>query len=296
MRMPIRENQALFFTSLKGGAGKTTLSISLCVSEALKKEKNSKAKFDDIYYFDIDLFGSGSSFILDIENGPYLNECKNFDMITNYYHPIDIKFDEAPNIYNIGFMSSVVDPVLQENKSYFGNSLNDRVSTSVCDDIFMDNLVKLLTKYNSDKRGQLFVFDCSPGFDSFTQKFIDKVNKIGVKTSILFASTYDTSHIKKLERFFKNYTGTVPYEKCTVKIILVDILNSVYLNEVDHPRYDQSVNEELKIKTGTDVILHKAYDKRLIPANSFLKRATIRNINITDLYLLDPELEKMILE
>ena len=294
--MPSRKNQAVFFTSLKGGAGKTTLSISLCVSEALRKEKNYKAKFDDIYYFDIDLFGSGSSFILDIENGPYLNDCKNFDIITQYYHPIKIEFNDAPDIYNIGFTSSVIDPVLQEKKSYFGNSLNDRLSTSVCDDIFMGNLVGLLNRYNSDKSGQLFVFDCSPGFDNFTQKFIDKLNIIGIKTSILFASTYDTSHIKKLERFFKNYSRTVPFENCRIKIILVDILNSVHLNEVDHPGYDKSVNEELKILMGTNITLQKGYDKRLIPANSFLKRATIGNSNFADLYLLDPELENMILE
>lgn len=272
------KSQVVFISSLKGGAGKTTLAISLCVTEAYIH------KFDEIYFFDIDLFGSGSEFILDFNKKQYINDINNIEEITRYYEKKEFTYSDK----KISFNCAVIDPIIRTKKTYFGDILAERTEISQLNGLLANNIVNIVKNYSKDNKKYLFIFDCSPGFDSFTQQLILEIKQSGMKTTVCFASTYDNSHILKLERFMESYVGTAKNMDYNFKIILVDSFNAI--ETVDDIKYLQTVEERI-LKRTTIKVIHKGYQKELSKSNLFLKRRKLENA--IDMYF-DPQLDEII--
>jgi cellulose biosynthesis protein BcsQ len=264
-------HKALVITSFKGGAGKTTLSILATVSALLYKYKKSTNAYDEIHFFDMDLDGSGAYYTLYGGNEvskKYINDYTCVEELINYMNIIKIAGENEDKFY-----SYVLDPSVRIKKNIYGDSLAKRLDVSILDDIFLDKIVDLITHLCNDintkdeKKRKLFIFDCSPGYNNFTQSLSNSLSKIDILTvTEVFASTYDHAHVSKSIDNLKYLTTSNKNEEVGRKLILVD--NFQIENKED-------IINSIKSKLNNIDIIEFSYNEYIFKFNLFNNRKTL---------------------
>lgn len=273
-------NKALLITSFKGGAGKTTLSILTAVSALLYKYKKSENAYSEIHFFDMDLDGSGAFYTLGGNgevNNKYINDYTCVEELLNYMHKVKINSDN-----NDEFFSYILDPCIRIRKNIYGDSLSKRLDVSILDDIFLDKIVGLISHLCNDintedeKKSKLFIFDCSPGYNYFTQTLSNKLSKINNLTvTEIFTSTYDHAHLSKAIENLKYLTTSSKNEHIDRKLTLVDNFN------IDDKG---DVLNSLESKLNNISIIELPYKEDILKCNLYNSRKTLGEKDCVNAY------------
>lgn len=243
-------SQIIMVNSFKGGCGKTSISLSLCVTESIEyyienaklpKEKKRNRK---ILYLDIDILGTAVEYSI-YENGKkksgkyptYMDVKYGIEKGANDVKFAATSFESAKKI-RCTFSAMLLNPVARQTTSYASN-ITARKNSNSLDKVFLDKLVTFLTDYVKKTKDFFIVLDCSPGFNDFEKTLIEEIHKIKKVENAntfefieCFVTTLDEPHIEKtissIEKviFCKNNL-TATSDKCDdgriIKIILNDL-------------------------------------------------------------------------
>lgn len=197
-----RNNNAVFINSFKGGTGKTSISLSLCVSAAFNN-KNQK-QYNNIFYFDIDILGTGSCYKLFPEGTEDIN------FFDDYSKKVWYKFSKEINLGIDGekgtFYALCINPKLRIKKANYENTVI-KVNTAK-EQLFISSVIDFIEESSKEKldNPNLYIFDCSPGFNKIERELIsliDKKSDFDVKE--IFVTSYDSSHVEKTVECLKGY-------------------------------------------------------------------------------------------
>jgi len=222
-----KKNRVVLINSFKGGAGKTSISLSLCVSAALNNQNNEL--YNKIFYFDIDYLGTGSYYKL------FAEDCgeKNF---FNYYNKN--LWEKAAHEINIAeaekcmFYAICIDPKLRIKKSNYENTV---IKTNDTEDAkLVGNIMDFIRKSSKDvlnPKPNLYILDCSPGLNKVERDLLTILNnkKEQLDVNEIFVTTYDDSHIRKTVECLKEYWGGTKVKQKMSYIILNDIHDIPYI-------------------------------------------------------------------
>lgn len=217
-----KKNNIVFINSFKGGTGKTSISLSLCVSAALNN-KNRK-QYSKIFYFDIDILGTGSSYKLFPEG---IEDICFFD---DYSKKIWHKFSKEISLGTDGekgvFYALCINPNLRIKKINYENTAI-KVNTSK-EQLFISSVIDFIEESSKEKVGDpnLYILDCSPGFNKIERQLISKLGgKPGFDVKEVFVTSYDSSHVEKTVECLKEYFSMKQNLKIPKKTMRIPIKN-----------------------------------------------------------------------
>lgn len=283
-----KKSKVVLINSFKGGAGKTSISLSLCVSAALNNQNNEF--YNKIFYFDIDYLGTGSYYKLFAEEGGEKNffNYYNKDSWEKVAHKINIAEAEKCLFYAI-----CIDPKLRIKKSNYENTvikLNDTEDAK-----FVGNIMDFIGKSSKDvlnPKPNLYILDCSPGLNKVERDLLLKLNSKKEKFDVkeVFVTTYDDSHIQKTVECLKEYWGTNGKQKMSY-IILNDIHNITYITkemENENFKLDFKLGKEgiknlfnegenINDYTKKFILYENKYNLKMCCLNIFLNKAGLAN-------------------
>lgn len=281
------KSRIILINSFKGGAGKTSISLALCVTAAI--ENHNKKHYNKIFYFDIDLLGTGSYYKLfpdGIENRKYFND---YDKSKWHEFPKELKLEKDGEVKG-SFYALYINPILRIKKKIYENTVirvNDKKEETLIGDIihFMENETGMVGMGEKQKPN-LYILDCSPGFNKFERKLIEELNNnSNYNIKEVFVTSYDSSHVEKTVECLKEYCNTSE-ERKKFYIVLNDIhniskkINGVNLNfSLAEKEINNLFNKGEKINDyeETYYLYENTYSERLCASNLFLNKIGIAN-------------------
>lgn len=193
-----RQNQIIIVNSFKGGAGKTTLALSHCINDLFHERK-----YDNVIYIDLDILGTAASYLFDKDKLP-LEKCFNN---TGKEVEISLTYDGESRGLNVVYLS----PELKTRSSYGG--LDYVNHQELAQQRLRDDIFAYVRKIVENRKGNLIVFDCAPGFSKMEQELLRecyalKLNKeADVREE--YVTTLDAGHIEKCIQCIKDSWETL---------------------------------------------------------------------------------------
>lgn len=299
MTKPDNKNLAILFNSAKGGSGKTSLSLSAAVTAVMSDD--IQKKFDAVYYFDFDLDGTGTEYLLALEDGKMpFNEYKSISDEFRCRHELFLANEERKSGKPLN--AFVLSPKSRCGGSFFGEFLQERIETSCLDNLFMGNVIELLTHYTKDKGSSLFVFDNAPGQTSFSKQFAAQLFKIkDLDVLEVFATTFDAAHIEKSAVIIKNLIQKESHI-ANRKLVINDIHNalriassegseeSTGLSRIDRFKRKRKYIERVADNVARDSMLDREdiiireYKEPLVKHNAYDLRSRFTDAAVVDDY------------
>lgn len=235
-----KKNKIIMINSFKGGAGKTSLALSYCIHNLRENEKI----YDNIFYIDIDILGTGVVYTL-FEDNRQINYFNKWDEEpTSLVDKVNIVLEENES----SFYAVLLDPVNRQTASYYGeNKL--RSNQQVLEEIFKEYIYEFLKENMKKSCSNLFVFDCSPGLSNVELALLNVFNemvannKYQVKMEEIYVTTFDASHIYKTIDCLNEYLHILHRDNRRVTIILNDIYNCKMLGSQAQEHRISSENE-----------------------------------------------------
>ncbi len=218
------KGKIIFVNSFKGGAGKTTLSLSYCISalfDALPWK--NREKYTNVIYMDLDILGTGTSYLFDDK---YTKEKKYFNLTKNAVKiPLHLKDGVRKEFLYAAFL----EPGLKNSSSYgephFINHQNIAQTT------LKENVLSFIKQKFSEVPETLLVLDCAPGFSDFEQEILLECYKM-VKKDVLgvqedYVTTLDHAHIHKCVQCLEDSVNGFKKlsSERTMNIIINDVQN-----------------------------------------------------------------------
>ncbi len=291
------KSKIIFVNSFKGGSGKSTIALSLCVSAALDNPNLSDLqKYANIYYFDIDLLGSGTYYLLYGEDkDDVIKFLNNSDLmsknsaaeISKIIKDIDFEFESN----NYKFKASTIDPSVRGKNHYTNGLLNTRRNAEILDEVFNDTLFRMIKEITEEQQC-LLIFDCSPGFNNFTSILYKKLYSI-YNIELLFITTFDSSHVNKTLESARNCLklGIIPNK---YGIVLNDVHNVV---NTMGGNYKDDIMKKIKDELGQDnesvKVYYNKYIERINSNNAYPTRATLKS-NADPYIIVDSDFKEVI--
>lgn len=210
----------IFVNSFKGGAGKTTLSLSHCIS-ALHETEN-------VIYMDLDLLGTGTRYLFDEKNVPP-DQC--FDQ-TGKSVPVKIAYSSGDKILHLAYLSTSF-------KGHFtlgGAHLIQH--QEIAEEGLISRVLSFINEQTQTSVKTLLVLDCAPGFTKMEQKILKECYSLAAKGLVEveeeYITTLDSAHVQKCIQCL--YDGKdnfeVPKKHRNIKVVINDIQNyEGYLRE-----------------------------------------------------------------
>lgn len=246
----------IFVNSVKGGSGKTTISLSTAITlfnelaikeneKTLKEKGEAKVTTPNICYLDADLLGTGVRRMIfkSDQEVEFFNNCKgNYSKIIN-----SIKLAESPNLPNVklGQLECILlDDTAREKGRYVKDphSRNSHVNINV----FENRYKELISYLIKNKDYSYIIVDCSPGYDSLSRALLSHACKFLNSNNVynLFVTTLDNSHVYTT---LSLYCETVMTEKEGVnqKIVVNDINNYESKNKKIKELFLEKMNKDI---------------------------------------------------
>lgn len=191
----------IFINSIKGGAGKTTIALSLAAS--FVKDENAQAidkeKANGVCYVDADILGTGVCRILFGDNPGKITFFN--DQSPPYKKCIkEVKLQEevARVVSEIGIFDCIL---LSDNPREKGRYTKDphTRSSHINMNVFENRFTVLLDELAKSGKYKHIIVDCPPGFDSLSRKLLahtsSHTGKKFKKSHNLLITTLDSSHV-----------------------------------------------------------------------------------------------------
>ena len=205
----------IFVNSFKGGAGKTTLSLSHCITGFSDPEK-----FDNIVYMDLDLLGTGTRYLFDEKNVP---EDKCFDQTGK---SVSIKIGTGgQNELHLAYLSTSFNGRFVLGGPHFAHH------QGIVEETLRDKVIKFIKAQTSRSVKTMIVLDCAPGFSEMEQKILKECYSMASQGEVIveeeYVTTLDSAHVRKciqcLHEGQKNFE--VPKDNRNIKVVINDIQN-----------------------------------------------------------------------
>ena len=268
--MKKRKNTIVVVNSFKGGAGKTSIALSYCVTRTFqnkKKEKQNKKKVDEkVFFVDIDLLGTGSRYILLGEGAGEVKWLNSEDktgigsrlVLDQYVNVLKMSQEPVGEFELYGILSNpVIDSYFQEGSSY-------RKNRSVEEARYRNKVKSVLQEIMRDGSDNYIVLDCSPGVSRMEKELLNIVyqeardnQEVEIEVQELYITTYDNGHFNKTIQNLKNEAQTLRISgKRNINVILNDIHNIAALRTLsDSQEWSEGgFNFQLKEKEAVEKI------------------------------------------
>ena len=193
------ENKIVMVNSFKGGSGKTSIALGLCVADsyktAFKEDKIGTYKIRKIIYIDIDILGTAVEYsVFKIQdNIKYMEIDKEFPCNKILFPYLDGQCT---------FDAYLLNPANRNATSYVA-SLNRRSNSGSLEPIFFEKLITFIKELVDKEENFFIILDCSPGLSDYEKLLIEKIHSLKKETSSkfdfceCFITTIDASHIEK---------------------------------------------------------------------------------------------------
>lgn len=301
--MEKKKNTIVVVNSYKGGAGKTSMSLSYCVTRARNNLKeNSKEK---VFFVDIDLQGTGSQYILlekEAKVKRYLNTLEHMNVsnkLDDYSHAIKISEKDFGDYEIYGIMSNpVTDFCFQEGSGFRDNRAVEEGS-------YRNKIINILKEIIDNGCDNYIVVDCSPGVSRMEREILSMIyqeianGNSGIKIEEIYITTFDDRHIEKTIRNLSNDIRSLGDRvERSIKVVLNDVHNipafNAHESEMDDSpeafsfqlTYDDAereVMERLDEIEGLEVY-HREYNLEMAAGN--MHKNTKYLFNKPDNYIL----------
>lgn len=276
-------NKIIVINSFKGGAAKTTVSLSYAVTTAADMGENAK-----VYYIDLDILGTGSQYLLYNDKG---FPKTNFGIGYNN-QDIDKYFDKY-TFFAVGkpksFYAACIDAkteysYINSEKKFFHKYSYMR------DNIFVgcvENMVMTILEQNKrSKNGEpsIIVLDCSPGFDEREIEVLKAMRKLqskNIEVIEVFTSTTDCAHLQKTKDCLKKYYISKGKNRYLV------VSNMDKLEEGSENNLKEALQSlEKEVKNLGIKIFQRAYNKDIRAVTLYGQADTINNNENYDYYMI----------
>lgn len=232
------KNTIVVINSYKGGSGKTSMALSYCVTRAYNNKKEAlqkkKTVSEKVFFIDIDLFGTGSGYMLLEKEDPKAKWLNSEDRspagsplkLGEYINVLKMKQDPVGEFEIYGILSNpVTDAYFREENSY-------RKNRSVEEAVYRNRIKNILEEIMRDGSDNYIVMDCSPGVSSMEREIMNIIyresceNKdVAIEVQEVYITTYDNGHFKKTVQNLKKIQSLrVPVER-NIVVVLNDIHN-----------------------------------------------------------------------
>lgn len=281
----MKGNKAIVVTSFKGGAAKTTTSLMLSISAIYQQHLKPTNAFDEVHYFDMDLNGSGACYALlgdDKSSIKYFDQYRKIGEINQFRKNIVIEIPGTQPQISKDLYSYILNPEVKIHGAIHGQGFNRSNADSLNNYDFLIRVKDLINQYiNSagEKRSKLLIFDCSPGYQSFTQDLVRGLASIkNLSVNQIFTSTFDNAHVSKTLNTLEYIVGTSEEDpEVTQKLLFVNCLN-----------HDDADNIFTKIKSAAKVegieIIQWGYNQDIPNMNAYSRRRTIYDQEFVEAY------------
>ncbi len=272
----MKGNKAIVVTSFKGGAAKTTTSLMLSINAICQQHYDPTNAFDEVHYFDMDLNGSGACYALfggDESSISYFDQYRKIEEINHFRNKNIIEIPRTePKISKV-LNSYILNPKVKIHGAIHGQGFNRSNADSLNSYDFLIRVRELINKYINaigEKKSKLLIFDCSPGYQSFTQDLVCCLASIrNLSVNHIYTSTLDNSHVRKTLDTLKYIEGTREENlEITQKLLFVNCLN-----HSDEDDIFSKIKSDTKLKSIE--ILLWGYNKDIPNMNAYSKRRTI---------------------
>ena len=285
----MKENKAIVVTSFKGGAAKTTTSLMLSISAICQQHFEPANAFDEVHYFDMDLNGSGACYAL-LENDKssikYFDQYRKIKEVNQFRNKNIVEVPRTePKISKV-LNSYILNPEVKIHGAIHGQGFNRSNADSLNSYDFLIRVKELISQYINavgEKKSKLLIFDCSPGYQSFTQDLVRSLASVkNLSVNQVFTSTLDNAHVSKTLDTLKYIEGTQEENlEVTQKLLFVNCLN-----------HDEEDNIFSKIKADIKArlyaegmeILQWGYNQDIPNMNAYSKRRTIYDQEFVEAY------------
>lgn len=270
------EGKIIFVNSFKGGAGKTTLSLSHCI-DALFHEK----AYLNVIYMDLDILGTATCYLF--QDGSLPKE-KCFDR-TGKPMRIELELDGEQNELLVAYL----DPDFK-NRGMYGEECYINHQLLALEHQKQD-ILNFIRECFDQEAQTLLVLDCAPGFSELEQALLAECYRMAEqkkgKLKILeeYVMTLDFSHVKKGIQCLKNsQTGFDRQMKNrSIRITLNDIQNFTQWMQQDESFDVQKVWEKIAKEVQKELggnsaeIFRWQYSARIAQGNTFTMKENIEN-------------------
>jgi len=240
-----KENgQIIFVNSFKGGAGKTTLSLTHCISGIFHGAGYEDCHFENVIYMDLDILGTGTCYLFNEEQ---LTEDKSFER-TGAPVRVPLKIDRMEGVLYVAYLN----PKLKMRASFGEKRFINHQTIAI--DILQKKVTDFIRQQFEQVPETLLVVDCAPGFSELEQRILEFCYELAVKKDILveenYVTTLDTAHIRKCVESMNDIDVSFVYRTKfrSVHVVINDIQNFVrYVKEVEEaPDYEEKMEEIAK--------------------------------------------------
>lgn len=216
------KNQIVMINSFKGGAGKTTAALCRCVTE-YKEKRNC-----NIYYIDMDVLGTGVSYIFDLKDQcVYYNDVDDCDKQNIFNRVKKISWDEESGN---NFYVAALNPSARIKPPYGGQ---DRLRThpDVERGILRKKIKEIINQIVNGGGNNLIVLDCAPGISYMEDNILEdlyqleKNDKKGVSVEEIYVITPDSSHVSKAVDNLNQCSAYMKLHNRKVTVLLNDLYN-----------------------------------------------------------------------
>ena len=204
----------IFVNSFKGGAGKTTLSMTHCFDSMFNTKEH-----ENVIYLDLDIQGTATSYLF--AEGTLPDE-ENF-IKTGRVKKVNINNGKTEKEFYVGYLS----PDLKNNAMY-GEALFLN-HPELAEEMLIQSMIKFIDEQMKKDISTLLVLDCAPGFSNVEQKILrhcyELVGTEGVKIEDEYLVTLDHAHVKKCLQCLKENKRDMDIIERTTKIVINDMHN-----------------------------------------------------------------------
>jgi MinD-like ATPase involved in chromosome partitioning or flagellar assembly len=263
--------------SFKGGAGKTSTALSLAISSSMDEV------YENNYYLDIDILGTGMDYLFWGENKPedfhFFNEYKG-DKLEDVFHFLEFKHNDKLGTHGLRY-------ALSDTPTETGTNSGGKIRRSkhILENKYTTRILKLIDKIYELNINSLLVIDCSPGLSSFEVELLESIyRKFNDKFEIreLYITTPDSAHVNKTITCLAENLKFWKYSIKRKPIVIINDSNGFdNLNNGDEEIINDTVNgvrERFKsLKFECVIVIPKRYNKDILLNNAYNKRVDLRN-------------------
>lgn len=272
------KGKIIFVNSFKGGAGKTTLSLSYCISalfDALPWE--NREKYINVIYMDLDILGTGTCYLFDgkyTEGEKYFNRTKNAVKI-----PLHLKDDVRKEFLYAAFL----EPGLKNSSSYGEPHFINHQNIAQAE--LKEKVLSFIKQKFIEVPETLLVLDCAPGFSDFEQEILLECYKM-VKKDILsvqedYVTTLDHAHIHKcIQCLGDSVNGFKKLSsERTMNIVINDVQNyDGWLKDKADAEWDRIKKDVLgRLKKADTKIWRWRYSENVAMSSVYLNCEKVEN-------------------
>lgn len=268
------KGKIIFVNSYKGGAGKTTLSLTYCISELFQE-----TSYENVIYLDLDMLGTATSYLFHEEKLPK-EKCFNY---TEKPVEVELELEDRKKSLYVAYLNPGF-----KNKDFSGEEyfLHHK---ALDEEILKQKVSGFIHKSLAQTPSTLLVLDCAPGFSDLEQELLqqcyENAEKWQIEIEEYFVMTLDAANIRKSISCLKSSKNTfrVHPKVRNINLVLNDIQNyTQYVRDTDGVAAQEvwkNISERIKKDLGEmkASVYYWKYSQNIALRNTYTREENVEN-------------------